>query len=291
MLNLSLTTDKLQVITNAAANVDVHASFVDLNTTTSAVTPDRQNTAISSSTTTDVVAAPASGVVRNVKTLHVRNKHATLSVDVTVQFNQNATLFELFKATLRPGDVIEYVEGIGFFVITNPAFNLTNESVVAQGAGFASDTYLTGSSVAIPPGLPVVGTMYRMVFDVVKTAAGTAQPIVIVRFGTAGAIGDTARCTFGFTGTTTAVADTATVVVECVFRTVGAGTSAVLQGRATMDNNLSVTGFSGATPVKVVQVTSGGFDSTVANSIIGASYNGGASAAHTVQLVRAELIA
>jgi predicted ester cyclase len=36
--------------------------------------------------------------------------------------------------------------------------------------------------------------------------------------------------------------------------------------------------------------TSGGFESTVSNSIIGISVNGGASAAWTVQIVQAELI-
>lgn len=161
-----------------------------------------------------------------------------------------------------------------------------NQSVSSQ-TPFSSDTYLTGSNVSIPSGAPYVGTIYRMTFDVVKTAAGTATPIITIRIGTAGTTADTARLTFTFAAGTAAV-DTGRFEVEALFRTVGATTTAVLQGRANLVNNLTTTGISNA--VKALQVTSSGFDSTVASSIIGASYNGGASAAHTVQLVRAELI-
>lgn len=164
---------------------------------------------------------------------------------------------------------------------------LSNHSTAQQGAGFATDTYLTGSNVAIPSGYPVVGTAYRLIFDVVKSAAGTATPILTVRVGTAGSTADTARLTFTF-GAGTAAADTGVLEVLAVFRTVGSGTSAVLQGQARLTTNLATTGLSNAG--KARQVTSGGFDSTVANLIIGASYNGGTSASHTVQLVRAELI-
>jgi hypothetical protein len=63
---------------------------------------------------------------------------------------------------------------------------------------------------------------------------------------------------------------------------------AVLQGTAQVRHRLSITGLQNLVST-TLQVTSGGFDSTVANSIIGASVNGGASAAWTVQLVQAEL--
>jgi hypothetical protein len=162
----------------------------------------------------------------------------------------------------------------------------TNQSVTSQGAGFASDTYLTGSNILLP-GAPFVGTTYKLWFDVVKTGAGTATPIISVRVGTAGAIGDTAILTFTF-GAGTAAADTGIFSVLATFRTVGASTSAVLQGQSGLISNLTTTGLSNAK--KALQVTSSGFNSTVANSYIGASYNGGASASHTVQLVRAELI-
>lgn len=164
---------------------------------------------------------------------------------------------------------------------------LSNHSTTAQGAGFSSDTYLTGSNVAIPAGYPVVGTTYKLTLSVTKTAAGTATPTLTVRVGTAGSTADSSRCAFTW-GAGTAAADTGIVDVLCTFRTVGSGTSAVLQGMANIRNVLASTGLTNVT--KTVVTTGGGFDSTVSSLIIGASWNGGASASHTVQLVRAELI-
>lgn len=157
---------------------------------------------------------------------------------------------------------------------------------VINGAG-ATDTYLTGSNIAIPSGYPVVGTAYRMSFDVTKTAAGTATPIVRVRIGTAGSTADTAILTFTF-GAGTAAIDTAIVEVFAQFRTVGASTSAVLVGWCRAVTNLTTTGWSNA--VKALPAVSSGFNSTTASLIIGASYNGGTSAVHTVEHVASELI-
>lgn len=119
MIILTATTDKIQVITSAAATVDVHVSAMDFDGTT--VTPQRTNTAITTAATTDIQAAPASSHQISVKTINIRNKHASTSTDVTVQFNQNATLFELYKTTLLAGNELSYVEGIGWFLYNTPA--------------------------------------------------------------------------------------------------------------------------------------------------------------------------
>ncbi|MBI3573368.1 MAG: hypothetical protein HY092_04170 [Candidatus Kerfeldbacteria bacterium] len=160
-----------------------------------------------------------------------------------------------------------------------------NQSTAAQGAGFAADTYLTGSSIAIPSSGLKIGTRYHLLFSVSKTAAGTATPIINVRFGTGGSTADTARLTFTFNAGT-AVVDVGTFDIFITFRVVGA--SGVMQGVAQVGHSLSATGLIN-TPGQTLQVTSGTFDTTVASSILGASVNGGASAAWTVQLVQAEL--
>ena len=164
---------------------------------------------------------------------------------------------------------------------------LKNTSTTSQGAGFAADTYLTGSNITLPTGGPVVGTTYKLTFDVTKTAAGTATPIIQVRIGTLGTTGDASILTFTF-GAGTAAIDTGIFEIIATFRTVGSGTSAVLQGITRLVNNLTTTGISNAK--KSVSTTSSGFNSTTAGLIIGVSYNGGTSASHTVQLVRAELM-
>lgn len=161
-----------------------------------------------------------------------------------------------------------------------------NQSTSSQ-TGFAADTYLVGSSIGVPSGSPYVGTTYKLYFDLTKTAVGTATPTLTLRIGTAGSTADTSICSFVF-GAGTAAVDAGMFMILATFRTVGSGTSAVLQGTASLTSNLATTGISNA--VKAKPVTSAGFNSTTASSIIGVSYNGGASAAHTIQLVRAELM-
>lgn len=160
-----------------------------------------------------------------------------------------------------------------------------NQSVAAQGAGFATDTYLTGSVITIPASSLKIGSRYHLIFDVSKTGAGVATPIIYVRFGTNGSTADTARLTFTFLAQT-AVADIGTFEIWATFRVVGA--SAVLQGSAQARHRLQITGLQNLV-CTTLQVTSGSFDSTVANSKIGVSVNGGTSAAWTVQLVQTEL--
>jgi hypothetical protein len=106
------TTDKIQLVTSAAGTVDVLASWVDNNAGT--IDGDSTASAITTATTTDIVAAPASSVIRNTKTINVRNKHASNSNTVTVQWTDGTTTVELFKLALAAGEVLTYVEGIGW---------------------------------------------------------------------------------------------------------------------------------------------------------------------------------
>lgn len=117
MLLLASTSDLLRVITSAAVATDVHASWVDVNGST--VTPGRTNTPISTATTTSVVGSPASSTYRTVKTLCVRNRHASTSQDVTIVHTDGTNAMELVKATLAAGDALHYDEHNGFTVRDN----------------------------------------------------------------------------------------------------------------------------------------------------------------------------
>ena len=181
-----------------------------------------------------------------------------------------------------PNDTTKFLRGDATWAAIGAVYN---QSTAQQGAGFAADTYLIGSSIAIPASSLKIGTRYHLVFNATKTAAGTATPILIVRFGTNGSTADTARLTFTFTAQT-GVTDTGTFEIWITFRAVGA--AAVMQGVAQRRHGASITGF-GTLVAQSLAVTSGTFDSAVANSILGVSVNGGASAAWTVQLVQAEL--
>lgn len=119
MLLLATTTDKIQLVTSVACTVDVHVSFIDAVGSTLVPTGGgRQNTAITTATTTDILAAPGASTTRNLKKMTARNKGST-AVDVTVVFDQNSTDFELHKVTLLAGECLQYIEGIGFFVLSS----------------------------------------------------------------------------------------------------------------------------------------------------------------------------
>lgn len=103
MLILSSISDIVRVITSAAAQIEVHASWVDLSGTV--ITPGRTNTPhILTAATTTVVASPAAATVRNVKHLNITNDHATQSCIVTVEHFDGVTAIELIAFTLLPGE-------------------------------------------------------------------------------------------------------------------------------------------------------------------------------------------
>jgi hypothetical protein len=109
MLILSSTSDLVRVTTSAAAQIEVHASWVDLNGTT--VTPGRTNTPhIMTATTTTVVGSPAASTVRNVKHLNITNDHGSLSCIVTVDHTDGTTVIELMSFTLLPGENMVFNE-------------------------------------------------------------------------------------------------------------------------------------------------------------------------------------
>lgn len=116
MILLDATTKKVQLITSAAANIDVVANYVDRNQSTGAINGDgSQITAITTATTTDILAAPGATTTRNLVELFIRNKHASLACDVTALIDVSGTDTELHKETLQPGECLEYVQGLGFY--------------------------------------------------------------------------------------------------------------------------------------------------------------------------------
>ncbi|HRH13453.1 MAG TPA: hypothetical protein PK225_03785 [Azonexus sp.] len=109
MLNLTSTSDVVRVVTSAASQIEVHASYVDWNGT--AVTPGRTNTAaITTATTTTVVPSPGASVQRNLKHLNITNDHASASCTVTVEHFDGTTASELIEVILLPGENMVFGE-------------------------------------------------------------------------------------------------------------------------------------------------------------------------------------
>lgn len=162
-----------------------------------------------------------------------------------------------------------------------------NYSTAAQ-SGFATDTYVTGSNVAVPFGLGLSpGTRYRCTFYATKTAAGTAAAVFTVRIGTAGTVADTSRLAMTADIAQTAAVASGTITVEFTVRSQSA--TGVIAG------SVGVAAGSGVGLGSGAGATSSAFDNTVATlttaSFIGLSINGGASAAWTISSVFAEVIA
>jgi len=126
MILLASTSDKIQVQTSSTADIDVHASYVDLSGST--ITPSRDNTQITSIATTDVVAPPGASTQRTVKSLFIRNKHATTANNVTVIHTDGTTAVELIKVTLNAGYTLRYDEGNGFEILDAFGRTLLNNS-------------------------------------------------------------------------------------------------------------------------------------------------------------------
>ena len=147
MLLLLATTDKISLITSAAGTLDVVASIQDKTTSTGAIASVSQRTAITTATTTDIVAVPGAGIERNIVELTIRNKHATQATDVTIQLDANGTLYEIGKWDVAAGDTLEYIEGVGYFLVASPSALdkrlVVTSDVVNATTSFADITGLT----------------------------------------------------------------------------------------------------------------------------------------------------
>jgi len=201
MFLLAATTDKLAVITTTTADLEVHVSYVDRNSSTGAWTgAGKQNTAITSvvaSPGTDVLAAPASSTIRNAETINIHNDHASSSNTVTVSFNQNGTLFTLRKVTLAAGESLTYVEGVGWFVNgAAPSGPVLYKALLADDTGGAN-------TAAAQPWFPTAGG--------VTVQAGTNYNFEGLLMLVTGATTHTTGTLFGGTATITSIDYYATI--------------------------------------------------------------------------------
>jgi hypothetical protein len=117
MLLLTSVNDQLQLVSDSAANLEVHATWVDTVPSTGAITPGRLNTKVAAAATTSVAGSPAASTQRNVKSLHVRNKHATLRCGIKIRHSDGVNVAQIFGTSLGPGSTIEYTDQGGFITI------------------------------------------------------------------------------------------------------------------------------------------------------------------------------
>lgn len=141
MLLLTSTSDAIEVQTSSTSALDVHATWVDRDSTGATITPGRENTAIITATTTEVVPSPGSGVSRNLQTLLLRNKGgATNVVDVT--HTDGTTAVEVVSLTLAAGYSAAFVDGRGWAL-----FNAAGAQVLTGISGGSSSPLTTKGDI------------------------------------------------------------------------------------------------------------------------------------------------
>lgn len=114
MLLLSFSSDILRITTSAAVTTDAYAVWEELNSPYSV--PRRQGYLISTATDTTLVPSPSGTVPLIVRTLCIRNRHASTSQDVTVKLYDGTNNYELYKATLLAGECLQYQDNAGFWI-------------------------------------------------------------------------------------------------------------------------------------------------------------------------------
>ena len=162
---------------------------------------------------------------------------------------------------------------------------LRKVSTAAQSPSAGASTYLTDSNIAVPAGLLRVGTVFTWKLAFSKTAAGTAARAHIVRIGTNGSTADAAILTFT-SGTPSGAVDTGFQQINVTIRG-PLSASCIAYGLSFGTHQLSTTGLF-ANETEVLGVTSGTFDATTANLIVGLSVTMGASELLTYEQIIVE---
>jgi hypothetical protein len=144
MLFLNTTTRKLQLTTSSAAAIDVVADYVDL--TSSAYTPGVAVTAISSATTTDVVAAPAASTTRQIKSLTATNKSTTTANKLTFLLDDNGTDYTRYVTTLPAGYMVVYTDADGWRVTDTTGRQVNSTAESAPIDGFVRNVFKVGAT-------------------------------------------------------------------------------------------------------------------------------------------------
>jgi len=176
---LTSTTDKLSLTTAHAGDIDVVVTYMDRTTSSGVMgSAASQRTTITLATTTDILAAPSADTQRLVLAINIRNVHATLANDVTINYNANGTLYEMQAARLYGtssnnfvGDQLQWNEEDGWELIK--IRQRIYKLVVADDLT-RSSAAITGSTINITT---VPGTMTE-----IPTAFVDSKSVVVRHF-------------------------------------------------------------------------------------------------------------
>jgi len=212
MLVLASTSDEIELTLSVAHTVDIQASWVDYNSSAGTYTPGRLNQTYATATTpVVVVASPASGVVRVVKSITVNNVVATNTI--TVEHTDGTNVVTLWSVSMGIGYTVTY-EGTGFDTRDGNG----NLVVTTQTGRLIRRTLLTGTSGTYQVSLEATTLK---IYGVGGGGAGT---------GAGGTSGDSAAGGGGGAGSYAEYTATVTGGQECTYTCGAGGTSPAVSG-------------------------------------------------------------
>lgn len=153
MLILPNTTDLIRVVTGNAVATDVTVHYVDHTST--AYTPGRQLTAISTATTTTICSSPAASTQRSIKCITICARAGAQTV--VVQYFDGTNAFQFVGGTtfaLAQGDTLQFTDENGWLVIQSngPGQGRLLGIQYITGAT-TSITHATGSTTTVVEGV------------------------------------------------------------------------------------------------------------------------------------------
>ena len=114
MIFLKGTNETLELATSSVAALDVHVSFIDILISSMDMTGlSSQESAITTATTTTILAAPAAGTTRQIKMLNIENR-GSVANSIIIKKDIGGTEYYLETLTLQPGESIIYTDRTGF---------------------------------------------------------------------------------------------------------------------------------------------------------------------------------
>lgn len=180
MLRLDATTRSLEVVLGGAittTEASFLANWADGATTsyTGGATPG----VTSGATPVTLVAAPSGGLIRDVDYVSVRNRD-TANVDVTIQYNDNSTIYPIVSATLAPGDQLIYTHANGWNVLEADGSTKSGTTGAQGPQGPAGNNGANGADGATGAAGPVGPTLLpdeeESVEDIALAYCGAGVP-------------------------------------------------------------------------------------------------------------------
>ena len=148
MIILSVTTDKIQAVLNAAKTTnDMQVMVSYRETTTTTYTPGRQVSVTNGTSAVDILGSPAASTFRTVDFISVYNADTTIKT-LTIRFNHAGGDTILWIGTLAAGERVEYTDKGGWNSYTvNGLFKISQVTGTLSPVSTTFNIVVLGSDV------------------------------------------------------------------------------------------------------------------------------------------------